>query len=67
MLARSSGMTTDQVADCPLFPTGPASEIRDRLETRREQTGISYLVIQGRDAALTERFAAEVVTKLAGR
>ncbi len=66
-LARSSGMTPDQVADCPLFLTGPASEICDRLETRREQTGISYIVIQGRDPDLTERFATEIVTKLAGR
>jgi probable F420-dependent oxidoreductase len=66
-LARSSGMTPEQVADCPLFLTGPASEIRDRLEARREQTGISYVVIQGRDPAVVERFAAEVVAPLAGR
>lgn len=66
-LARSSGMTAEQVADCPLFLTGPAVEICDRLERRREQTGISYVVIQGRDPDVTERFAAEVVSKLAGR
>jgi probable F420-dependent oxidoreductase len=66
-LARSSGMSADQVADCPLFLTGPASEIRDRLEQRREQTGISYIVIQGRDPAVTEHFAAEIVAQLAGR
>jgi probable F420-dependent oxidoreductase len=66
-LARSSGMSVEQVADCPLFLTGPASEIRDRLEARREQTGISYVVIQGRDRAVVERFAAEVVAPLAGR
>lgn len=66
-LARSSGMTVDQVADCPLFLTGPASEIRERLERRREETGISYVVIQGRDASVVERFAAEVVAPLAGR
>jgi probable F420-dependent oxidoreductase len=66
-LARSSGMSVEQVADCPLFLTGPASEIRDRLETRRAQTGISYVVIQGRDPAVVERFAAEVVAPLAGR
>jgi probable F420-dependent oxidoreductase len=66
-LARSSGMTAEQVADCPLFLTGPASEIRDRLEARRERTGISYVVIQGRDPAVVERFATEVVAPLAGR
>jgi probable F420-dependent oxidoreductase len=66
-LARSSGMSVAQVADCPLFLTGPASEIRDRLEKRREQTGIGYVVIQGRDMGVVERFAAEVVAPLAGR
>lgn len=66
-LARSSGMSVAQVADCPLFLTGPASEIRDRLEARRDATGISYVVIQGRDPAVVERFAAEVVAPLAGR
>jgi probable F420-dependent oxidoreductase len=65
-LARSSGMSAEQVADCPLFLTGPAAEIRDRLEKRREQTGISYVVIQGRDWDVVERFAAEVMTPLAG-
>jgi probable F420-dependent oxidoreductase len=66
-LARQSGMTVEQVADCPLFLTGTASEIRERLEKRREQTGISYVVIQGRDPEVVERFAAEVMTPLAGR
>jgi alkanesulfonate monooxygenase SsuD/methylene tetrahydromethanopterin reductase-like flavin-dependent oxidoreductase (luciferase family) len=66
-LARNSGMTVEQVADCPLFLTGSASEIRERLEKRREQTGINYVVIQGRDAAVMERFAEEVAQPLAGR
>lgn len=66
-LARSSGMTVEQVADCPLFLTGSASEIRDRLERRREETGISYVVIQGRDFDVVERFAEAVVAPLAGR
>ena len=57
----------EQVADCPLFLTGPASEIRDRLEKRREQTGISYVVIQGGDEAVLEQFASEVVEPLSGR
>ena len=65
-LASNSGMTSEQVADCPLFLTGPGSEIRDRLQTRREQTGISYVVIQGKDEALLEQFAEEVVEPLSG-
>ncbi len=65
-LAKSSGMTVEQVADCPLFLTGSASEIRDHLEGRREETGISYTVIQAGDEALLERFAQEIVEPLAG-
>jgi probable F420-dependent oxidoreductase len=66
-LARTTGMTTEQVADCPLFLTGSAAEVRERLQKRREQTGISYVVIQGGDLEQLERFAAEIVEPLAGR
>jgi len=63
-LAKSSGMTPDQVADCPLFLTGSANEIRERLIRRREETGISYTVIQAGDDALLENFAKEVIVPL---
>jgi probable F420-dependent oxidoreductase len=66
-LAKSSGMSEAQVADCPLFLTGSAGEIRERLERRREETGISYIVIQGRDEAVLEQFAKEIALPLAGR
>ncbi|MEN8184637.1 MAG: TIGR03621 family F420-dependent LLM class oxidoreductase [Myxococcota bacterium] len=65
-LAGQSGMSREQVADCPLFLTGSASEIRERLEKRREQTGISYVVIQGDDPDRLERFAEGVVGPLSG-
>lgn len=65
-LSGSTGMTPGQVADCPLFLTGSASEICDRLQKRREETGISYIVIQGREPADLERFAEAVVEPLAG-
>ena len=65
-IARNSGMSVDEVSDCPLFLTGPASEICDRLEQRREQTGISYVVIQGREPGVVESFAEGVVSRLAG-
>jgi len=65
-LAKSSGMTPEQVADCPLFLTGSAQEIRERLERQRAETGINYIVIQGGDDALLERFAKEIVGPLAG-
>jgi probable F420-dependent oxidoreductase len=63
-LAKSSGMSVEQVADCPLFLTGSAAELQDRIAKRREQTGISYLVIQGGDMEQVERFAAEVMGPL---
>jgi len=66
-LASNTGMTPEQVADCPLFLTGSPAELRDRLEKRREQTGISYTVIQGKDLAGIERFAEAVVEPLAGK
>jgi probable F420-dependent oxidoreductase len=66
-LGRDGGMSAAEVAACPLYLTGSAAEIRDTLERRREDFGISYVVIQGRDFAALERFAAEVVTPLAGR
>ena len=65
-LSKSTGMTVEQVADCPLFLTGSASEIRDRLEQRREETGISYTVIQAGDDALLETFAKEIMEPLCG-
>ncbi len=66
-LSQSSGMSVDEVADCPLFLTGSAAEIRDRLESRREKTGINYIVIQGRDHDLVEQFAEEVMAPLLGQ
>lgn len=63
-LAKNTGMTEEQVAGCPIFLTGPGSEIRDRLLAQREATGISYVVIQGGDRERVERFAEEVVAPL---
>ena len=63
-LAANTGMTTEEVADCPLFLTGSPSEICDRLAKRREETGISYVVIQGREPAQVEEFAEKIVTPL---
>jgi probable F420-dependent oxidoreductase len=65
-IAQRSGMTLEQVVACPLFLTGSGSELREQLEKRREETGISYIVIQGGDDALLENFAKEVVQPLSG-
>ena len=66
-IAKNTGMTVEQVADCPLFLTGPATEICDGLERRREQTGISYPVVQLSDPAAIEAFAEGVVAVLDGK
>ena len=67
MIAQNTGMTQEDIADCPLFITGSAGEIEDTLLRRREKTGISHIVIQHRDMASTRAFAESVVAKLAGK
>ena len=63
-LSKNTGMSEAEVADCPLFLTGPASEICERLEKRRAETGISYVVIQGDDPGRLEQFAEGVAGPL---
>jgi probable F420-dependent oxidoreductase len=65
LLGKQSGMTPEEVAGCPLYLIGSPREIQDTLQRRREELGFSYVVIQGRDFAVLERFAAEVVAPLA--
>ena len=67
-IASTTGMSPEQVAECPLFLTGPPSEIRERLQHLREHTGISYIVIQDGPqipAGTVEKFSTEVVSQLA--
>lgn len=66
-LAKNGGMTVEQVAACPLYLTGPAAEIRDVLQQRRERFGISYIVIQGTDQKVLASFAEQIVAPLAGK
>jgi alkanesulfonate monooxygenase SsuD/methylene tetrahydromethanopterin reductase-like flavin-dependent oxidoreductase (luciferase family) len=66
-IAQQTGMTIEQIKGAPLFLTGPPSEVRDALERRREETGISYIVIQAQDWGTVEQFAESVLTPLAGR
>jgi len=67
LISGNTGMTPEQIADSPLFLTGSGAEIRERLEKRREQTGISYIVISRVDDRLIETFAEQVVAPLTGR
>ncbi|HKU40328.1 MAG TPA: TIGR03621 family F420-dependent LLM class oxidoreductase [Polyangiales bacterium] len=67
MIAQNTGLSSDEIIGCPLFLTGSASEIRDTLQRRREQTGISHVVIQHRDLATTRQFAESIVRELAGK
>ena len=63
-LSKQTGMSVEQVADCPMFLTGSASEICERLAKGREETGISYVVIQGDDPDRLRAFAEGVVAPL---
>ncbi len=67
MVAANTGMDADDVARSQLFLIGSPAEICDTLQTRREQTGISYIVIQGQDPAQVEHFARSVVEPLSGK
>jgi probable F420-dependent oxidoreductase len=66
-LARNAGMTVEAVMGSPLYLTGSAREVRDLLEQRREQLGLSYVVIQGADEKVLATFAEHVVAPLAGK
>ncbi len=63
-LAKQSGMSPEDIAACPLYLVGSPREIQDTLLRRREELGFNYIVIQGRDFALLERFAVEVAAPL---
>jgi probable F420-dependent oxidoreductase len=67
MVAANTGMPVDRIAECPLFLIGSGTEIRDVLQRRRAETGISYIVIQGQDPAQVETFAREVIGPLSGQ
>ena len=67
MLAKNGGMTVEEVTGSLLYLTGPASEVRDQLEQRREKFGVSYVVIQGMDEKVLATFAEHVVAPLAGK
>ena len=64
LLAAASQLPLEQVAGSPLFLTGSAAEIQDRLARRREETGINYIVIADQEPAALERFAKCVVEPL---
>lgn len=65
-IGQQTGLSPEEIARCPLFLTGPASEIQDRLVKQRQETGISYVVVQGERPELIESFAEAVVAPLAG-
>jgi probable F420-dependent oxidoreductase len=66
-LSANTGMSAEEVASCPIFIAGTGPQICERLERQREEFGISYVVIQGGDPGLVERFAEEVVAPLNGK
>jgi len=67
VLGKGTGLSADEIAESALFLTGSPAEIQDRLQQRREATGIGYIVVQASDAEQLEQFAEHVVQPLAGR
>jgi alkanesulfonate monooxygenase SsuD/methylene tetrahydromethanopterin reductase-like flavin-dependent oxidoreductase (luciferase family) len=67
LIVGSTGLSEDQIVGNPLFLVGSAAELTDRLEQRRAQTGISYIVVQIDDMAQLELFAEHVVAPLTDR
>jgi len=64
MIAARTGMPIDAISRSPLVLVGSGAEIRETLQRRREEAGISYVVVQGSDPGQIERFAREVVETL---
>ena len=67
LIAANLGLSVDQIVDNPLLLVGSPAELIDKLEQRRAQTDISYLVVQSDDMAQLELFAEHVVAPLTGR
>jgi probable F420-dependent oxidoreductase len=67
VISNNTGMTPQQIAECPTFLIGSPAEIRDRLERQREQTGISYVTVKTEDMALLRSFAEHVIEPLRGK
>jgi probable F420-dependent oxidoreductase len=65
--ARNTPLDAEELVASPFYLTGSGCEIRDQLETTREETGISYVVIQNPGPSELERVAEEVVAPLSGR
>ena len=66
MISKQTGLEPEEIARCPLFLTGSASEIQDRLVKQRETTGISYVVVQDLPGDGLDAFAEGVMKPLVG-
>jgi len=67
-IAEAHGMSEAGVAGCPMYLTGSLAEIHDRIAQRREETGISYLIlVDTGEPRLVERFAEQIVQPLRGK
>jgi probable F420-dependent oxidoreductase len=63
-VAKTYEMTVDELAECPFFLIGSAREIQEQLKRLREETGISYFGIIGRDMAFIEQCSEAIVKPL---
>ena len=63
-ISKKEGITVTEVAQCPRFLIGSASEIQEQLKKLREETGISYVVILGKNLDIVTQFGELVVKPL---
>lgn len=63
-LAKTYEMTLEELAECPFFLIGSALEIQEQLKHLREETGISYFGIIGRNMDFIEQFSKTIIKPL---
>jgi len=65
-LCQETDLSGTQITDSSLFLTGTPAQVRDRLERRRQATGLSYYSIHEPEPDQIRAFAEGVVEPLAG-
>jgi probable F420-dependent oxidoreductase len=63
-IAKTHGVSVDDVKDCPLWLIGSKEEIVDKLRMIRDETGISYMVFGPGNIELFDQLANNVMSKL---
>jgi probable F420-dependent oxidoreductase len=63
-IAKRYQLTIEEIAECPIFLIGSATEIQKQLKQLREKTGINYFSFFERDKHSIEQFSQEIIKPL---